>query len=146
MSWSRREFVGRAAGAAIALGVPAPLERALSFSGAQSFEIEEWSIGRLQEAMRTGQLSSERITQLYLERIAAIDHQGPTLRHVIEANPDAPAIAARLDAERKEGRVRGPLHGIPVLLKDNVDTADRMHTSAGSLALARSIQIGRAHV
>ncbi len=76
---------------------------------------------------------------LYSERIAALDRTGPTLRAVIELNPDAGAIADRLDAERRAGRVRGPLHGIPVLIKDNIDTADSMSTTAGSLALEGSI-------
>ena len=74
----------------------------------------------------------------YLERIEAIDRSGPTLRSVIEINPDALRIAAALDAERAERRPRGPLHGIPILLKDNIDTADRMQTTAGSLALVGS--------
>jgi amidase len=68
-----------------------------------------------------------------------IDKAGPTINAVIERNPDAIRIADELDAERKAGRVRGPLHGIPVLIKDNIDTADRMHTTAGSLALASSV-------
>jgi amidase len=68
-----------------------------------------------------------------------IDKAGPTINAVIERNPDAIRIADELDAERKAGRVRGPLHGIPVLIKDNIDTADRMHTTAGSLALAASV-------
>lgn len=105
----------------------------------QSFEIEEWTIGQLQEAMRSGRLTSRAITELYLGRVAAMDRRGPALRHVIETNPEALEIAARLDAERRSGRLRGPLHGVPVIVKDNIDTADRMHTSAGSLALAQSI-------
>ncbi|MCC6433313.1 MAG: amidase, partial [Gemmatimonadaceae bacterium] len=85
--------------------------------------------------MRAGTLTSRTLTAAYLARIAAIDASGPTLRSVIERNPDALSIAAERDAERKAGKVRGPLHGIPVLLKDNIDTGDRMQTTAGSLAL-----------
>ena len=89
--------------------------------------------------MAAGRYTSRRLVDLYLERIAALDRTGPTLRAVIELNPDARAIADRLDAERRAGRVRGPLHGIPVLIKDNIDTADSMSTTAGSLALEGSI-------
>ena len=83
----------------------------------------------------SGELSAVSLTEMYLERIAAIDAAGPTLRSVIELNPDALEIAATLDAERRAGRVRGPLHGLPVLVKDNIDSGDRMLTTAGSLAL-----------
>jgi amidase len=86
--------------------------------------------------MASGGLAARRIVQWHLDRIAAIDDAGPSLNAVVEVNPDALAIADSLDAERAAGRVRGPLHGIPVLVKDNIDSADRMHTTAGSLALA----------
>src|SRR3954468_15799787 len=99
------------------------------------FPLEEATVGELQDAMAAGRYTSRRLVELYTERISAIDRSGPTLRSVIELNPDALAIADGLDAERKTGRVRGPLHGIPVLVKDNIDTADRMMTTAGSLAL-----------
>jgi amidase len=89
----------------------------------------------LQQQMESGAQTARSITQLYLDRIAAIDAQGPSLKSVIEVNPDALAIADALDQERKSGKVRGPLHGIPVLIKDNIDTADKMMTTAGSLAL-----------
>ena len=102
------------------------------------FDLEEATIADLQSAMASGKRTARSITQLYLNRIAALDRKGPTLRHVIEVNPDALAVAESLDRERKGGRVRGPLHGIPMLLKDNLDTADRMTTTAGSLALAGS--------
>src|SRR2546423_1102246 len=105
------------------------------------FELEEATLDQLQNWMASGRMTSRSITQLYLNRIAALDRKGPSLHHVIEVNPDALSIAASLDGERKAGRVRGPLHGIPVLLKDNVDTADRMTTTAGSLALAGSIPL-----
>jgi len=98
-------------------------------------EVEERSIAELQAAMATGRESSASITRAYLDRIAAIDRRGPTLRSVIAINPDAIAQARALDAERKAGRVRGPLHGVPILIKDNVETADAMPTTAGSLAL-----------
>src|ERR1051325_443731 len=105
------------------------------------FELEEATIDQLQSWMASGRMTSRSITQLYLNRIAALDRKGPSLHHAIEVNPDGPSIAASLDRERKAGRVRGPMHGIPILLKDNVDTADRMATTAGSLALAGSIPL-----
>lgn len=100
-----------------------------------AFPLEETTVAQLQDAMAAGRYTSRRLVELYIERIAAIDRSGPTLRSVIELNPDALAIADSLDGERKSGRVRGALHGIPILIKDNVDTGDRMMTTAGSLAL-----------
>jgi amidase len=102
---------------------------------AAAFPYEESDVATLQRQMQAGALSSSTLTQAYLERIAAIDKAGPTLNSVIELNPDALHEAAALDAERAAGHVRGPLHGIPVLLKDNID-ATPMVNSAGSLALA----------
>ena len=102
-------------------------------------EMDEWTIDGLQRAMRQGELNARRVTALCLDRIDQLDKQGPALNAVIEVNPDALAIADGLDAERAARGARGPLHGIPVLLKDNIDTADRMTTTAGSLALAGSI-------
>ncbi|HZE14051.1 MAG TPA: amidase [Chthoniobacterales bacterium] len=99
------------------------------------FEFEETPISELQEAMRSGRHTSRGITEAYLARIQEVDKQGPALNSVIELNPDAVAIAEHLDDERKAGHVRGPLHGIPILIKDNIDTADQMQTSAGSRAL-----------
>ncbi|HEV2804689.1 MAG TPA: amidase [Chthoniobacterales bacterium] len=99
------------------------------------FEFEEKTIAELQEAMRTGKHTARSITESYLARIQDVDKQGPALNSVIELNPDALAMAENLDNERKAGRVRGPLHGIPILIKDNIDTGDRMLTTAGSLAL-----------
>jgi amidase len=104
-----------------------------------SFELEELTVTQLQDAMAAGRYTSSRLVELYAERINEIDRSGPAVRSVIELNPDAPSIAASLDAERQLGRVRGPLHGIPVLIKDNIDTRDRMMTTAGSLALQGSI-------
>jgi amidase len=105
-----------------------------------SFELEETTINELQAAMKSGKLSARSITEKYLSRIEKYDRRNISLNSIIELNPDALAIADSLDKERKaKGAPRGPLHGIPVLIKDNIDTADRMHTSAGSLALATSI-------
>src|SRR5256885_14382385 len=100
------------------------------------FDLEETTIAELQQRMASGRDTARSIAEKYLARIDAIDKAGPTLRSVVEVNPDALAIADRLDGERKNGAVRGPLHGIPVLLKDNIATADRMITTARSAALA----------
>lgn len=99
-------------------------------------ELEEVAVSELSARMARGELTAQALVEGYLARIEALDRGGPVLRSVLETNHDAPAIAARLDEERRAGRVRGPLHGIPVLLKDNIDTGDRMQTTAGSLALA----------
>ena len=99
------------------------------------FPYAELSVADLQSRMAKGTLTSRTLTAAYLARIAAVDRSGPTLNSVIETNPDALTIAAERDAERRAGKVRGPLHGIPVLIKDNIDSADRMQTTAGSLAL-----------
>jgi len=101
----------------------------------ESFELEETSISELAEKIASGKYSARSIAEKYLARIEAIDQRGPTLRSVIELNPDALSIADALDNERREKGARGLLHGIPVLIKDNIDTADRMATTAGSLAL-----------
>jgi amidase len=103
------------------------------------FEWEEATTADLQAAMKSGRESAVSLAKKYLERIEQLDRQGPTLRAVLETNPDALAIARELDRERKAKGPRGPLHGIPVLLKDNIDTHDRMMTTAGSLALMGSI-------
>ena len=97
--------------------------------------IEEVSLTDLSARLAVGQTTSEAVTRAYLARIAAMDRVGPTLRSVLAINPDAVAQARALDAERKGGRVRGPLHGVPILVKDNIETRDRMPTTAGSLAL-----------
>jgi amidase len=102
------------------------------------FELDEITVSDLQAGMASGKFSARSITEKYLARIEEIDKQGPALNSVIEINPDALAIADALDKERKQQHVRGPMHGIPVLIKDNIDTADRMHTTAGSLALLGS--------
>jgi amidase len=99
------------------------------------FELEEATVADLQKRMASKQDTARSLCEKYIARIEALDRQGPTLRAVLEVNPDALQIAAALDAERAAGRVRGPLHGIPVLVKDNIGTADRMETTAGSLTL-----------
>jgi amidase len=104
-----------------------------------SFDPEAATIAELQAAMQTGALTSVQIVQTYLERIEAIDRSGPMLNAVIELNPDALQIAAELDAEREAGHIRGPLHGIPIMVKDNIDSADSMLTTAGSMALTTSM-------
>jgi amidase len=108
-------------------------------AAAKRSELDEAGIADLQAAMAVGKESAVSLTKKYLRRIEQIDRDGPRLNSVIEINPDALEIAHELDRERKSGRTRGPLHGIPILLKDNIDTNDRMRTSAGSLALAESI-------
>ena len=100
-----------------------------------AFTIEDAAVATLQAAMQAGSLTAEALVTLYVQRVQAIDRSGPTLRSVQELNPDALAIAKALDDERRATGARGPLHGIPVLLKDNVATADRMETTAGALAL-----------
>ena len=97
--------------------------------------IPEWTMTELQGKMESGELTARRLAELYLERISEIDKEGPYLNSVIELNPDALEIADTLDEERKAGKTRGALHGIPILIKDNLDTHDRMQTTAGSLAL-----------
>ena len=128
---NRRSFLQFAAGAAAATALtPTPLPRL-----PQTIDLEEATISSLQAGLRAGRYTSRSLCEAYLGRIEALDRSGPTLRSVLETNPDALALADRLDAERKAGRTRGPLHGIPVLIKDNIATADRMMTTAGSLAL-----------
>ena len=103
-----------------------------------TFELDETTISELQEAMKSGKLTSRAITEKYLARIDQIDKQGPAINAIIELNPDALSIADALDKERSAKGPRGPLHGIPMLIKDNIDTADKMMTTAGSLALLNS--------
>lgn len=108
-------------------------------SAEDDFELNEITISALQDKMKSGKYSSEQITKLYLDRIEAIDKNGPKLNAIIEINPEALTMAKAMDKERKEGKVRGSLHGIPILIKDNIDTADQMMTTAGSLALVGNI-------
>ncbi|MGH9707750.1 MAG: amidase, partial [Candidatus Acidiferrales bacterium] len=107
-------------------------------SSAPDFELEEITVAQLQDAMASGKWTARSIAEKYLARISEIDTHGPALNSVIELNPDALAIADSLDAQRKSKGPRGPMHGIPVLIKDNIGTSDRMMTTAGSLALAGS--------
>ncbi len=108
-------------------------------SASEGFDLEETTTADLIRDQESGRRTARRIAEQYLSRIQSLDRRGPSLNSIIELNPDALAIADALDAERKTKGARGPLHGIPVLLKDNIDTADRMSTSAGSLALEGSI-------
>ena len=129
----RRDFLHTtAATCALAMARPA------SAFEPPAFELDELTITELQQGLQSGKFTSKSLVEKYADRIKDIDQRGPTLRSVIELNPDAESIAAALDRERKERGARGPLHGIPILLKDNIDTADRMMTTAGSLALVGS--------
>ena len=108
-------------------------------SALEGFDLEEATVANLLRDQQSGRRTARRIAEQYLSQIQALDRNGPSLNSVIELNPDAFAIADALDAERQTRGLRGPLHGVPVLIKDNIDTADRMSTSAGSLALEGSI-------
>jgi amidase len=112
----------------------------------RNVDLEEVTIAGLQQQMIYGEVSARTLAEAYLKRIEEVDRQGPRLNSVIEINPDALDIAVALDKERKEKGVRGPMHGIPVLIKDNIDTADRMKTTAGSLALVNSKPLRDAYV
>ncbi len=138
----RRDFLQKTGSGCLLLlsGAHEMLGRSVELPPIQpaSAELEEVTILELQERLQSGEYSSESITAQYLKRIEEIDRSGPTINSVIELNPQALEIAAALDSERKEKGARGPLHGIPILIKDNIDTADRMLTTAGSLALLNS--------
>ena len=138
---NRRHFLELAAlGSALAL--TKPLSAVAQPSAAPSPvkpALEEITISELQDGMSSGHWTARSIAEGYLERIASIDKHGPAINSIIEINPEALAIADAMDHERKAGHVRGLLHGIPVVIKDNIDTADRMKTSAGSLALADNV-------
>ena len=146
----RRDFIRRGIAASAALSATTALSCAgagegepriaeSQAKGPAAFELDETTVSALQEGMASGRYTAQQLTELYLARISAVDKAGPTINSVIEVNPGALEIAAGLDEARKAGQVRGPLHGIPVLIKDNIDTQDLMKTSAGSLALADSI-------
>ena len=156
----RRAFLGHAAvlGAAAAGGVklpgaldagvaphapPRPDHAAPTIA---AFELEEITVAELQAGMSSGRYTARKVVELYLGRIAAMDRTGVTLQALLETNPDALTRAEELDRERAAKGSRGPLHGIPVLLKDNIDTADRMTTTAGSLALEGSIPPRDSHL
>jgi amidase len=128
---SRREFLAAGGGAIAAAGVKADPVAAT----VKPFELDEAGIAQLAERMRSGETTAEKLAVAYLERATEIDAAGPMLRAVIEVNPEALEIARALDRERAAGRVRGPLHGIPIYVKDNIASGDRMSTTAGSLAL-----------
>jgi len=144
-SASRRKFLSTSlvAGAGLAV-LPSIAEAHIHSSMAHTsalvpdFELDEATFYDLQKGMESGKFTARSITEKYLARIEAVDKNGPKLNAIIELNPDAIAIADALDKERKAGKVRDPLHGIPILIKDNLDTADKMMTTAGSLALMGS--------
>jgi amidase len=144
-SLPRREFLrtGATAVAAVALDPTRAMASEVAKSPLPSpvpqqaaFELDEATVAALQDGMRSGKYTARALAEMYMARWEAIDRAGPAINSIIEGNPDAIRIAEELDRERQAGRVRGPMHGIPVLLKDNIDTADRMRTSAGSLALS----------
>lgn len=139
----RRDFLqSTAAGCALAFVSPICADARESSSSEAyqppAFELEEMSISELQQQLHSGRYSARSLVEKYVNRIKDIDKDGPELNSVIEINPDAESIAATLDRERKDKGPRGALHGIPILIKDNIDTADRMMTTAGSLALIES--------
>ena len=132
-NFNRRDFLQIGASGIAALTLMTRNSKAANAFGNQTnVELEEITVSELQAKMKSGEVSAKQLVEKYLERIKEID---PKLNSVIELNPDALPIAESLDAERKSGKLRGVLHGIPVLIKDNIDTADKMHTTAGSLAL-----------
>jgi amidase len=132
----RRHFLQTtAAGLVITLAKPTSALNVDATKAPPAFELDELSISDLQQALQSGKYTSKQLVEKYTDRIGDIDKKGPSLHSVIELNPDAEQIATELDRERKEQGPRGPLHGIPILLKDNIDTNDRMMTTAGSLAL-----------
>jgi len=140
---NRRAFLksGAVAAAAVAVrpvGDPMTARQSPSRRPRPSADIEEMTVAEMQAAMAAGKLTAVNLAQKYLRRIRAIDRGTIDLRSIIEVNPDALSIARELDKERRQGKVRGPLHGIPVVIKDNIDTADEMATTAGSLALVDS--------
>ncbi len=154
MNWNRRDFLKAgavgAAGATLAAtgGVQlgccrekdvGPSAAHGSTSITDNFRWKASTVAELQEAMTSGELTAAALTEAYLERINELDKNGPAVNSVLELNPQAREIAAELDRERTDGKIRGPLHGMPVLIKGNIDTADRMSTTAGSLALAGTI-------
>lgn len=141
----RRDFIKRTSYTALTLqtfllACNSPTSKESSSATGQQtskadFELSELTVPELQKMMEEGTYTARRITELYLQRIQDIDKNGPALNSLIEINPDALQLAEQLDEERKQGKVRSKLHGIPVLIKDNIDTADKMMTTAGSLAL-----------
>ena len=151
MSIDRRTFIrsGVAAGGLLSVSGygcnpadPSPIPADTGVAGPVGpFDLDETTISQLQERIASGELTCRAIAEMYLERIDALNTNGPRLHAVLETNPDALRIADELDQELRGGGPRGPLHGIPILLKDNIDTADRMTTTAGSTALRGSIPL-----
>jgi len=146
-SANRRAFLKTATiGAAVAtlaplypaLGAARELANTDSVPDIKPFELDEITIADLQEGMKSGKFTARALVEKYSHRIDEIDKSGPAIHSIIEMNPDALSIAEALDQERKAKGPRGPLHGVPVLIKDNIDTADKMMTTAGSLALLGS--------
>ena len=147
MKTGRRQFLQGSLLSGLAVGVAPSMEAefgenrdgaARNLPGVPAFELEESTIAELQEGMKSGKYTARGIAETYLARIDALDKHGPSVNSVIEVNPDTLEIAEACDKERKAKGARGPLHGIPVLIKDNIDTADKMMTTAGSLALVGS--------
>ncbi len=134
---SRRSFLKTSVVGGVTAALLPALARAevAAPAAVPSFELDEVSISDLQDGMKSGKYTARSIAEKYLARIEAIDKQGPAINSVIEIDPDALALADAMDKERAAGKVRGPLHGIPILIKDNIDTADKMMTTGGSLAL-----------
>ncbi|MCU1302587.1 MAG: amidase [Candidatus Sulfotelmatobacter sp.] len=121
-----------------ALGAAREITAAVPVPDVKTFELDEITIADLQDGMKSGKFTARSLVEKYSARIHEIDKQGPSINAIIEMNPDAESIAEGLDRERKAKGPRGPMHGIPVLIKDNIDTADKMMTTAGSLALLGS--------
>jgi amidase len=121
-----------------ALGAAREIASSTPIPEIKPFELEEITISSLQDGMKSGKFTARSLVEMYSERIAEIDKSGPAINSVLELNPDAMSIAGSLDQERKAKGPRSPLHGVPVLIKDNIDTADGMMTTAGSLALVGS--------
>ena len=139
--------VGLASASASARIAPAKnTDASIATSPPPAFELDELTIAEMQSGMAAGKYSAHSLASKYLDRIDDIDKHGPAINSVLELNPDALSIASELDKERKAKGPRGPLHGIPVLIKDNIDTADRMTTTAGSLALGGSVPLQDAFV
>ena len=146
---NRRTFVRRSVVGGVGLASVSVTASAKEISETSSanvapppaFELDELTIGELQSGMASGKYSAQSLARQYLDRIDELDKHGPAINSVIELNPDALSIASELDKERQAKGARGPLHGIPILIKDNIDTHDRMTTTAGSLALGGSIPL-----
>lgn len=146
---NRRKFLksGSVAGLAIGTvsiascntGTDKKKSAASSTSLPDEFALNELTIDELQQKMQSGEYTARSLTELYLQRIEAMDKNGAAINSVIELNPDALSIADEMDKERKAGKLRGPMHGIPVLIKDNINTGDKMMTTAGALALKGNI-------